>query len=225
MKARDSKPGGRAASRRKSHASARDANDGREISRAHSSILDAAVLLFGEQGYTGTTMRDIAKAVEVLPGSLYAHIKSKETLLVDIVDAGIKSFFSAVEPEATRHSSARARMAAAIKAHIAVVAEHPQRSLVVFHQWRYLRDENLQAAIQKRRSYEKIFRRIVEDGIKSGEFNPALSLRITVLTILGALNWTPEWYSPKGSASPEELGDMIADTLLGGILKSARHGS
>ena len=45
-----------------------------------------AIQLFGKQGYTGTSMRDIAGAVGVLPGSLYAHIASKEALLVDIVD-------------------------------------------------------------------------------------------------------------------------------------------
>jgi AcrR family transcriptional regulator len=30
-------------------------------------------------------MRDIAQAVGILPGSLYAHIDSKENLLIEIV--------------------------------------------------------------------------------------------------------------------------------------------
>ena len=51
------------------------------------SILEEATRLFGAQGYTGTTMRDIAAAVGVLPGSLYAHIDGKETLLLEIVEA------------------------------------------------------------------------------------------------------------------------------------------
>ena len=59
-------------------------------------IRDAAMHLFGKQGYTGTSMRDIANAVGVLPGSLYAHIESKEALLVDIVADGIGRFISAV---------------------------------------------------------------------------------------------------------------------------------
>ena len=40
-------------------------------------IVDAAVRIFSERGYNATTMRDIAKAVGILPGSLYAHIESK----------------------------------------------------------------------------------------------------------------------------------------------------
>jgi len=57
-------------------------------------IADVAVRLFGEHGYTGTTMRDIAEAVGVLPGSLYAHIDSKETLLLEIVKDGIAERFA-----------------------------------------------------------------------------------------------------------------------------------
>ena len=193
-----------------------------EFSRGQSAIIDAAMHLFGEMGYTGTTMRDIAKAVGVLPGSLYAHIQSKETLLVEIVDAGIRSFLSAVEPHASSNRPARDRMRAAIKAHIAVVADNPQRSLVVFHQWRFLSEPNLAAAIEKRRRYEKAFIRIAQDGVKNGEFNLDLDTRITVFSILGALNWTPEWYSPKGSATAAELGDLMADTLLHGLLKAPR---
>jgi TetR/AcrR family transcriptional regulator, cholesterol catabolism regulator len=196
-----------------------------EFSRGQSLILDAAMKLFGEMGYTGTTMRDIAKEVGVLAGSLYAHIESKETLLVEIVNSGIRSFLSAVEPVASSNRPARDRMRSAIKAHIRVVAENPQKSLVVFHQWRFLSDVNLAGAIEERRRYEKAFIRIAKDGVKSGEFSQTLDVRIAVLSILGALNWTPEWYSPNGPATPEELGETMADTLLNGLLAGPRPSS
>jgi AcrR family transcriptional regulator len=187
-------------------------------STPRSSILDVAVRLFGQQGYTGTSMRDIAKSVGVLPGSLYAHIDSKETLLVEIVNAGITSFLDAVEPSVSSPDSADARLRAAIRAHVEVVAQNPERSLVVFHQWRFLGEPNLAAAIDKRRRYEQAFMTIVGDGVRAGIFATSLNIRIAVLTILGALNWTPEWYSPDGPATPSQLGDRIADTLLQGLV-------
>jgi AcrR family transcriptional regulator len=187
-------------------------------STPRSSILDVAVRLFGQQGYTGTSMRDIAKSVGVLPGSLYAHIDSKETLLVEIVDAGITSFLEAVETAIASSGPADERLRAAIRAHVEVVAQNPERSLVVFHQWRFLSEPNLAAAVDKRRRYEQAFITIVGDGVKAGMFGAGLNVRIAVLTILGALNWTPEWYSPDGPASPSQLGDRIADTLLQGLV-------
>jgi AcrR family transcriptional regulator len=188
-------------------------------SAPRSSILDVAVRLFGQQGYSGTSMRDIAKSVGVLPGSLYAHIDSKETLLVEIVEAGITSFLEAVEPAVASSDSADARLRTAICAHVEVAAQNPERSLVVFHQWRFLGERNLAAAIDKRRRYEQAFITIVGDGVRAGTFASSLNVRVAVLTILGALNWTPEWYSPGGPATPSELGDRIADTLLQGLVR------
>src|ERR1700750_2852149 len=87
-------------------------------------ILDVATQLFSESGYAGTTMREIANAVGVLPGSLYAHIDGKETLLFEIVESGIDRFLAAAAPiEGIEDPVERAR--AAIKAHLAVVAERP----------------------------------------------------------------------------------------------------
>jgi AcrR family transcriptional regulator len=98
-------------------------------------IADVAVRLFGEHGYTGTTMRDIAEAVGVLPGSLYAHIDSKETLLLDIVKEGIARFLAIEQSLQGSTESPELRLRKAIRAHVDVVAEDPQRSLVVFHQY------------------------------------------------------------------------------------------
>lgn len=180
-------------------------------------IVDAAVRLFGSRSYTGTSMRDIAGAVGVLPGSLYAHIDSKEALLAGIVADGIGRFLDAVRPHQQSDATASARLRAMIVAHVGVVADNPERSLVVFHQWRFLGTGNAQAAIAKRRDYEQAFVAVLGDGIANGEFRPGLNPRIAVLTILGALNWTPEWLSPGGRLSPEEVGGLIADTLLTGV--------
>jgi AcrR family transcriptional regulator len=191
---------------------------GTAVNSARYSIIDVAMRLFGEQGYSGTGMRDIATEVGLLPGSLYAHFASKEALLIQIVEAGIHMFLTAVEPHVVADKPAEERLRAMIRSHLEVVASNPQRSQVVFHQWRYLGDVSRAVAVEKRRRYEKAFVKVLQDGVRNGEFVPSLNPRITVLTILGALNWTPEWYSPKGPASPAELGDLMADALLGGLL-------
>jgi TetR/AcrR family transcriptional regulator, cholesterol catabolism regulator len=180
-------------------------------------IMDAAMHLFGKQGYSGTSMRDIASAVGVLPGSLYAHIASKEMLLVDIVADGISRFLAAVQPIAASDADPAARMRAMIVAHVVVVADNPERSQVVFHQWRFLGEGNVQAAIAKRQEYEQAFITVLGEGIRTGAFRADLNLRIAVFTILGALNWSPEWLSPGGKLLPEVVGGLIADTLLTGI--------
>jgi AcrR family transcriptional regulator len=190
---------------------------GQNLGRARGSILEAATRLFGAQGYAGTTMRDIATAVGVLPGSLYTHISGKETLLLEIVEAGIDEFLTLREAAGPDTDEPEARLRAVIKGHVEIVAENPERTLVVFHQWRYLSGESLDRVVGKRREYEALFTTLVDDGIRSGGFDANLDTKVAVLSVLGALNWTPEWYSPEGPDTADEIGDRLADTLLGGL--------
>jgi AcrR family transcriptional regulator len=182
------------------------------------SILEVATTLFSETGYNGTTIRDIAKVVGVLPGSLYAHIDNKETILLEIVESGIDRFLAAAEAIDAEAGSAE-MMRLAIRAHMSVVAENPQRTLVVFHQWRYLTGSSRTRIIGKRRRYEDLYKTIMTKGVESGDFNETLDSKVAVLAILGALNWTAEWYSPGGPQGPGDIADLLADSLLTGILK------
>jgi TetR/AcrR family transcriptional regulator, cholesterol catabolism regulator len=189
-----------------------------EPTKPRAAIVEAAIALFGKRGYTGTTMRDIAGEVGVLPGSLYAHIESKETLLDEIVELGIESFLL-IEGSLPQTGTVIEKLRAAIKAHVRIAAENPGRSLVVFHQWRFLTEPNLTRALNKRRRYQQIFVRLIDQGIADGSFDPGLDSKAAVFIILGAINWVPEWYSPTGHSSPTEIGDKLADTLMKGLLK------
>lgn len=180
-------------------------------------IADVAVRLFGEHGYTGTTMRDIAEAVGVLPGSLYAHIDSKETLLLEIVSDGIARFLAIEQSLSASSESPEVRLRKAIRAHVDVVAEDPQRSLVVFHQWRFLSEPNRASAIAMRRRYANAYVKIIDDGKAAGVFSPRLDTRIAVFSVLGALNWIPEWYSDKGAQTPGEIAEKMAGALICGL--------
>lgn len=192
--------------------------------RPRETIIEAAITLFGKRGFAGTTMRDIANEVGVLPGSLYAHIESKETLLDEIVELGIESFL-AIEETLPKGAPVLERLRAAIKTHVAVAAENPGRSLVVFHQWRFLAEPNLTRALNKRRRYQQIYVRLVDEGIADGTLARNLNSKIAVFMLLGALNWIPEWYSPAGHFNPLEVGEKLADMLLEGLLPPRKPGA
>lgn len=194
-----------------------DVSTGQNLGRARTSILEAATRLFGAQGYAGTTMRDIATAVGVLPGSLYTHISGKETLLLEIVETGIDEFLTLQEAAGPDTDEPEARLRAVIKGHVQIVAANPERTQVVFHQWRYLSGDSLGGVVAKRSQYEALFTTLVGDGVRSGGFAPELDTKVAVFSLLGALNWTPEWYRPDGPDSAEEIGERLADTLLWGL--------
>jgi AcrR family transcriptional regulator len=187
-------------------------------SRSRETILSEAARLFANQGYPATSMRDIANAVGLLPGSLYAHIDDKEGLLVEIVEAGIDKFLAVVEPIEASGEPPDRRIRRLIKAHVMVIAENVEQTSVVFHQWKHLSAGRRAAIVGKRNRYEDVFTRMVDEGITAGVFGPTLDLRITVLSILGILNWVPEWFSPEGPETAEDVGERVADLVLMGLM-------
>lgn len=179
-------------------------------------IYEVATRLFGGRSYPATSMRDISEAVGILPGSLYAHISSKEALLLEIVTAGIDKYLEAVGPLVTTKEPATVRMRAVVRAHVCVAAEHAELSQVAFHQWKFLGEASRELVVAKRAEYEGYFRRVVDDGVKAGEFRLE-HRRLAVLGVIGMLNWVPDWFSPSGKLSPEQVADALADVVLSGL--------
>ena len=50
----------------------------------------------------------------------------------------------------------------------------------------------------------------------SGEFRE-VDPKIAAFAVIGMANWTSRWYSPSGSRTPEEIGEIIADLALHGL--------
>ena len=70
-------------------------NDGAPVVGARrQQIMDAAAELFSVRGYHGTSMQDIGQRVGLLKGSLYAHVATKEELLLEIVSAAAPAFLT-----------------------------------------------------------------------------------------------------------------------------------
>jgi AcrR family transcriptional regulator len=186
-------------------------------------IVDAAVQLFGEKGYAATSMRDVAAAVGVRPSSLYAHIEGKETLLMEIVESAMSDSLDALRRAAGSSQPPEERLRQAIVSHVMAVAENPKRVHVLAHQWRHLTGRNRTKILRMRREYEQSFAQILRHGVASGAFTAGADERLTIFTLLGALNWTTEWLSPQGSFSAQALGDRMADVLTHGISAHRRQ--
>lgn len=180
-------------------------------------ILDEGTKLFSRLGYRSTSMRDIGSACGLLAGSLYAHVQSKEQILFEITDAGTDEFLGHVRPLLDAEGTCSARLRTLVTAHIELIAKDVPRAQVVFHQWKHLTEPNRSYIKAKRQTYQNYFRAVIEDGVAQGEFRASLDAHVAVLTILGALNWLPEWYHPEGPLSADHLAEKVTDMILHGV--------
>ena len=166
-------------------------------------LLSAAAELFARQGYRATSLDDVAEALAIKKASLYHYIRSKDELLHGIYDRILDRIEEAVAPIAGSDLPPDERLRRMIHAHIGVVATECDMLAVLFQEEAELAEANLAEIRRRKRAHERLFERVVDEGIESGRLRP-LTGRLVVYALLGMCNWMYQWYRP-GRFSPDQI--------------------
>jgi len=157
---------------------------------------------------------DLAEALGVQKGSLYAHIASKADLLWEVAAEGAEAFHAALDgvPD---EAPVVERIRAALRAHLRVVATQLDVATVFIREWRYLEGERRDRFVAERRRYEERFRALFREGRERGELRTDLDDGTAALVALSSVNWAYTWLRPDADTDP--LADRITDLLLDGM--------
>ena len=180
-------------------------------------IYRTAGRLFSEVGYHAASMRDLAKALGVQGGSLYAHISSKEELLWEIVNRAADEFDAALEPVRDSRLPPSEKLRAALEAQMQVIERNLDWATVFFHEWRHLSPDKQDRIALRRDGVERVFRQVLEEGVRAGVFRKDLDVKLAGVLALSSANWAYHWFSPKGRLSAREVADAFARMLLDGM--------
>jgi AcrR family transcriptional regulator len=186
-------------------------------------IDDVASELFHANGYAATSVRDIARALDIQGASLYAHVASKEELLWSIVDRAATAFEQAVERalEETASDDPMERLAAIVEAHVETITADPERASVFVTEWRHLSSDRRVAIGARRDAYERRLRDIIADGQAVGAF-AAVDPALAATFLLTALNGIATWYRPDGRLSADRIADHYVDLALRSLSEDHR---
>jgi AcrR family transcriptional regulator len=187
-------------------------------------IEDAASSLFRERGYSGTSVRDIARAVDIQGASLYAHVASKQEVLWSIVERTAIRFEAAADAVEAADPGAvvfgpGVQLVSLVRAHVGVVTDDIERASVFVHEWRALDPGRRDDIARRRDAYEGRFRTAIADGVETGAFAP-VDPATTAAYILTALNGLVTWYRPGGRLSARSIADIYADLSLRAVQAS-----
>lgn len=180
-------------------------------------IYDVASRLFSERGYHATSMRDLAGELGMQGGSLYAHISSKEDLLIEIVRGASQQFDDSLFTLRDLDLPADQKLREAMFRHIRVVADNMDSATVFFHEWKHLSKEPYMQVVAWRDTIDAFYRELIGRGIEEGVFRPDLDVRMTANLVLSAVNWTYTWYRPGGGLTPRDIAEQFAEMLLSGL--------
>ena len=178
-------------------------------------IVRAAGRLFAEKGYSATTIRDIAKAVEMQSGSPFYHFQTKHAMLRAVVLEGIVAIDEAVTRAAGSGTSPRATFEAMLRAHLDQLLGSAGRDFAatLLHESRHLDPEVLAEVTALKDRYEVMWQKALKDLKRAGLI--ADDDAVTRLFLMGALNWTVQWYRPDGPRSIEQIARRLAAFVLG----------
>src|SRR5881628_1910915 len=184
------------------------------MSTRRAELTRTAARLFAEKGYHGTSVGDLAAAMGVQKGSLYAHIDSKADLLWEVAREGAEAFHAALDA-VPDEGPVLERIRAALRAHLRVVAEQLDIATVFIREWRYLEGERREEFLAERRRYEERFRAFFREGRELGELRTDLDDATATLLALSAANWAYTWIRPE--TDTDELADRFYEFLLDGM--------
>ena len=184
-------------------------------------ILEVAMKVFRERGYHAASMQEIADAVGMQKGSLYYYISGKQELLFLILERAIDTITAKVEEIWASDLPPKEKLRQSVTSHVEVLSQRLDMLTILLRERHALTQSQQEAIDLKRVSYEKLFQKILTEGVRTGEFRD-LDVKIVSYGILGMCNWLYQWYSPDGRLSARDIADIFSRLLFGGLLSPGR---
>ena len=181
-------------------------------------VLSNAARLFREKGFERTSLKEIAEACNMLPGSLYYRYNSKEALLVELMRRGVDLVTAEVESAYASSDDPVERLRLCINAHLRTLLVDSDAVYVLLFEWRALGPEAREEIIELRDQYESLWAGILETMIAQGVVRKNVDGRLLRLIGLGALNWVATWFDPNGAQSLDAIGDLIWQIAMDGVI-------
>jgi AcrR family transcriptional regulator len=184
-------------------------------------IILAAAQVFRQKGYHAASMQDIAESVQLKKGSLYHHIHSKQEVLLEILDRALDALIADLQPIADSDLPPGEKLRAAMQSYIARMTRNSDLAAVLLLEHRSLAPALRKAHIARRDRFESLWRQIVREGIRRGDFHP-MDESVVTFALLGVQNWLITWYQEGGQYRPDQLAAQFAQLFLTGLARDSR---
>lgn len=194
-------------------------------------IVAAAARVFQKRGYEAASLAHIAEESETDRATLYYYASSKQELFEEVIRQASEKNLDAVEEIVASNARASEKLKAALTQLMETYnSDYPY--LHVFMQ-RYLQSLSAEENAMAQQThdwaarYYNAIRAILDQGVKSGEFEFALPIGIVTISVIGTVNWiqatgatSPQRRKALGdkALAPGVIGAGLGEVLLKGLL-------
>lgn len=176
-------------------------------------ILEEAVKLFYERGFSGTTLDDIAGKLGVTKPFIYTHFRSKVELLEAVCRPTIEMSLNAIAQAAQHEGTAADRLHRGVVDFTKVVLQRQGNIAVYFREEKHLSEAGLAEINALRKRFDRVLSDLLQEGVNNGEFQVE-DIRVAALAIGGMVSWAYTWYQPEGRLSFDDISARLAHFVL-----------
>jgi TetR/AcrR family transcriptional regulator, cholesterol catabolism regulator len=192
--------------------------------RTRSRILNAAAHVLSVKGYAGTRLSDVADYAELQAPAIYYYFASREDLIEEVMYAGIaamRTHLQAVLDALPADTSPMDKILAAVEAHLRHQLELSDYASATIRNAGQIPERLRARQLKEDAAYGRIWRRLFDDARADGQLRDDLDTRIAQLLVIGALNWSTEWFDPRRSSVDNVVSN--AQVLVRNGLSPARR--
>jgi AcrR family transcriptional regulator len=181
-------------------------------------ILDAAAHVLSVKGYGGLRLTDVAAEAEIQAPAIYYYFPGREDLIEEVMWAGIaemREHLVGVLDAMPAKASALDRLLAAVEAHLRHALEISDYTTASIRNAGQVPDTIRKRQLLEEERYGEIWRKLINNLARSGALRAELDLYLAQMLVLGALNWTVEWWDPRRGS---------VDAVVANAQTLVRHG-
>jgi TetR/AcrR family transcriptional regulator len=178
-------------------------------------ILAAAARLFADQGFSATSMNQVAEACGVAKPTLYHYFQDKQALLAQICDSHVHALLTLVEEVKAQQLPADAQLRALIKRFTRAYAGAQAQHQVLTSEIKFLAETERERLLDVERRVVSEFATalcLVRPELQDAKLHKPLTM-----LLFGMINWTFTWLRPDGELSHEALASLVSDLFFGGL--------
>jgi AcrR family transcriptional regulator len=196
---------------------------GREAKRSeddrgrHRAILETAARVICEKGYEGASIQDIAEASGLTKAGLYHHIRSKEHLLLEIMNYGMDVFEEQVLNQVLPIPDPLERLKACMEKNILLVTHGWSKEVtIILHEHATLTGDARAQINARKKRYVKFLETSFAEAVRDGQIRP-VNPTVAAFAFLGMVLWIYKWFRPDGAIDAPTLVREMQDLLLGSL--------
>ena len=178
-------------------------------------ILARAAVLFARQGYSGTSMNQVAAACGISKPALYHYVRDKQQLVATIAQEHVARLEAVVRDVLRLPLEPEPRLRELIMRFMAEYAGAQDAHRVLTEDVRYLDTEARERVIAAERRVVDAFAAAVA-AVRPGAETFAMDKPLAML-LFGMINWMFTWIKPDGRFSYDDMAPVVCDLFFGGV--------